>query len=224
MLDQSIPPGCGLSENIQVGSRQYQPQRKDCGHNCWPSTVPKCCWCSDLRPILDGDVYPCYVDGEGWMNNEARDAGYCPVCNPRNYEIWEKKIEMERIKKAEQRQEQERKLKEDERVKEEDRSRAASQQVSMRFIDFVYSNGDMYSGEMECGVPHGHGVMNYATGEVYSGHWLDGRHHGKGNKNWGDGIAYTGHWKDNMMHGEGHYVMADGTEVIGVFFEDEFVE
>ena len=42
----------------------YLPELKICGHNCCPSSVPKCCACSDLRPVLETASYPCYVDGE----------------------------------------------------------------------------------------------------------------------------------------------------------------
>ena len=33
-----------------------------------------------------------YSDGKGWVNEANRNDGYCPICNPKNYEAWEKKL------------------------------------------------------------------------------------------------------------------------------------
>lgn len=60
------------------------------------------------------------------MNNEKRDAGYCPVCNPKNYEVWERRLAVEREQKEEKRRVQARKEQEAAKVKEEDRKRAAA--------------------------------------------------------------------------------------------------
>lgn len=101
-------------------------ERKSCGHDCYPSSTSKCCPCSDLRPMLDGDVYPCYTDGVGWMSTGSRDAGYCPICNPKSYGAWKQRIQREREEKiALKLKEAERK--DSERVREEeDKFRAAS--------------------------------------------------------------------------------------------------
>lgn len=72
---------------------------KQCGHECFPSSTRGCCTCLDLRPFLDGDLYPCYEDGFGWRNNQPRNAGYCPVCNPKSYDTWETKIRIQREEK-----------------------------------------------------------------------------------------------------------------------------
>ena len=75
--------------------------------------------------MLQGDLYPRYVDGEGWVNDETRDAGYCPICNPKNYEAWEKRIAVEKERKEALKKKLAEKEEEDLRVKELDRSRAA---------------------------------------------------------------------------------------------------
>jgi hypothetical protein len=74
-------------------------QLKNCGHFCYPSSTLNCCACMDNRPILDGNLYPVYIDSIGWCNEGARNDGYCPVCNPKNYETWERKIEEQRREK-----------------------------------------------------------------------------------------------------------------------------
>ena len=68
----------------QVNNYAYARERKpQCGHDCYPSSTPACCACSDTRPDLGGDFYPTYTDGEGWTNTGKRDDHYCPVCCPR---------------------------------------------------------------------------------------------------------------------------------------------
>jgi hypothetical protein len=79
-----------------------------------------------MRPVLEGDVYPCYVDGEGWRSTDARDAGYCPVCNPKNYEEWERRIRVERERKRGARAEREQREAEAAVRSEQDRRRAAA--------------------------------------------------------------------------------------------------
>ena len=39
-----------------------------------------CCACEDIRPVLEEDAYPMYMDGIGWTNKASRRAGYCPFC------------------------------------------------------------------------------------------------------------------------------------------------
>ena len=85
-----------------------------------------CCACADIRPLLEGDVYPCYVDGVGWQNTDARDSGYCPICNPKNYEVWERKILLERERKAVLKEEQAVQMRAALLVMEDDRVRAAA--------------------------------------------------------------------------------------------------
>lgn len=78
-----------------------EKEQKKCGHFCYPSTTPDCCSCMDLRPQLKGDLYPIYVDGKGWSDEGMRNHGYCPVCNPKNYDVWEERLRCQREKKVE---------------------------------------------------------------------------------------------------------------------------
>lgn len=153
----------------------------------------------DQRPILSGNLYPIYVDGVGWRDDGARDEGYCPVCNPKNYSAWEKKIEETRREKEaaalKLHEEAEKKAAE----AEEDRQRAAQAQQER----FEYSNGDVYVGDMENGLPHGVGKMEYSDGSFYDGSWVHGQHDGKGVKNWCDGIEVSGAMNVIAMYEEG---------------------
>lgn len=50
----------------------------------------------DLRPYLEDSTYPIYIDGRGWINEGFRDHFYCPVCNPKNFDEWEKMLRAQR--------------------------------------------------------------------------------------------------------------------------------
>jgi hypothetical protein len=63
-------------------------EMKQCSHYCYPSSTPRCCACMDEREVLVGSTYPSYTDGKGWTNEGARDDGYCPVCNTKNFQRW----------------------------------------------------------------------------------------------------------------------------------------
>ena len=78
-----------------------EKELKKCGHFCYPSTTPDCCSCMDLRPQLDGDLYPIYVDGKGWSDEGTRNHGYCPVCNPKNYNAWVERLRLQCEQKLE---------------------------------------------------------------------------------------------------------------------------
>ena len=195
---------------------------KECGHDCYPSSTLNCCSCSDLRPFLEGDMYPMYIDGEGWKNEASRNAFYCHICNPKNYLRWEKIIcqerEMNLIKKLDydnqniQRQ----------ALLNEDRLRV-SKVAAVNEIPFQYSNGDIYQGSMVDGLRRGYGTLNYFDGSTYVGNWVNDQKCGYGHMNWGDGIQYVGEWRDDMMNGYGTYTMSDGTIIEGNFMNDEKV-
>lgn len=198
-------------------------ETKKCGHLCYPSSVPMCCACSDLRPVLEGNAYPAYVDGEGWTDNATRDAYYCHVCNPTNYSSWAAKIEHERRAKLIE----EARLQEEQRQRDEDlkrdRERAAAMETNKK-VEFTYSDGSVYVGQMTDGFRQGDGHMTFDDGSTYDGHWISDKMEGYGVRNWLDGIEYKGEWKNDMMEGRGTYTLQDGSVIEGLFSEDTFIE
>ena len=218
---------------------QYTIQRemKSCGHMCYPSNLAGCCACEDIRPVLPGNTYTKYVDGRGYVDEGARDDGYCPVCNDKNYEMWMKKMRKELEEKAAKQLRDKLAQQAGDAAALEDQARAAANAAST-VQRFTYSNGDVYEGHFDsAGERCGWGKMVYADDPnsdrmetsytTYEGEWLHGKHHGQGTKEWGDGITYVGTFKANQMHGHGRYTLVDescGEDVMeGTFANDEFV-
>ena len=200
-------------------------ETKQCGHLCWPSSTPKCCSCMDERAVLEGNSYPSYIDGLGWADAGARDDGYCPVCNTKNYDKWMREMAAKLAVKAAQDEELRLANEAEALATEADKVRAAeATQVGASSSKFVYSNGDEYEGDFKDGERSGHGRMLYADGSIYDGQWAYGEPEGQGTKTWVDGIEYTGEWRGGMMHGQGRYTMSDGYVMQGIFQNDEFVE
>ena len=207
--------------------RDDHRELKTCGHYCYPSKLLKCCACEDLRPISASGFYESYVDGEGWTNKAARDDGYCPVCNTKNYDKW-----MARIKEQTEKKKMEDEKKEAEELKkkllaEEDRRKNDTGDNQVRHnVNVKYSNGDVYVGDIVKGQPHGLGRMDYADNDddilYYDGNWKNGKHEGVGKKVWIDDMWYDGEWKNGMMHGHGVFHVNDVDIMEGRFEEDVF--
>ena len=50
--------------------------------------------------------------------------------------------------------------------------------------DFMWPNGDVYSGQYINGRRNGLGDMFYGDGDVYKGAWRNGQYHGQGQYQW----------------------------------------
>ena len=173
--------------------------------------------------MLVGNTYLVYRDGRGDVAEGARDDGYCPVCNTKNFEKWQAKTTQQLADKAEQDRLAAGEVEERHKTAREDQARAAAQ-VETDTVSFTYSSGDNYQGEMINGQRSGFGKMSYGDGACYEGQWVSDLHEGQGTKWWEDGIEYVGAWKAGLMHGQGRYTMTDGYVMEGLFQNDEFVE
>jgi hypothetical protein len=196
-------------------------ERKSCHHYCYPSNLSKCCACEDLRPVT-ADGYECYVDGLGYTTTGARDDGYCPICNTKNYDKFMKRVQKEmEIKRLE---DEEKNRLETEQAATAETDRAKNSDTTSGRVE--YSNGDVYIGQLSNGNPDGKGRMDYADNDnnilFYEGQWTHGKHHGHGYKQWMDNVRYEGEWSNGMMHGEGIYHMNEVDILNGRFDEDEF--
>lgn len=78
----------------------------------------------------------------------------------------------------------------------------------------VFSNGDVYEGDIVDGKPHGNGTCTYKNGDVYEGEWEDGRRNGFGTMKCtcdnGYVYQYRGAWVDDEQHGYGTVTGANG--------------
>ena len=50
------------------------------------------------------------------------------------------------------------------------------------------------------------GTIRYPNGNVYTGQLKDGKPHGQGTNRWLNGDRYTGRWRNGLEHGRGTYV------------------
>lgn len=99
----------------------------------------------------------------------------------------------------------------------------------------AYEDGSKYTGTLQDGLRHGHGVRECSTGS-YDGQWEADQQHGRGKQIWNDGrtyegtfklgkfdgsgkmvwhtqkgmLVYEGEYKDDLKHGSGKFSWEDG--------------
>ncbi|CAI8606730.1 unnamed protein product [Vicia faba] len=99
------------------------------------------------------------------------------------------------------------------RDKKEERNKLTSTLVV--FEVRVYSNGDVYEGEMKGGKCSGSGVYYYSMSGRYEGDWVDGKYDGFGVETWSKGSRYKGQYRDGFRHGFGVYRFYTGDVYAG---------
>jgi hypothetical protein len=208
--------------NHQVPGLPHR-EKKSCDHYCYPSSLKKCCSCEDLRPLsLSECGYDTYVDGQGWTTTAARDDGYCPVCNTKNYDKWMTRVRA--VEEHKRQQDEQQQLAQKQQLEMEEHDRLVVKNKSHGRVE--YSNGNVYHGDLLEGRPHGAGRMDYADNDddilSYEGEWVEGKHQGKGKKVWMDHVWYQGNWYEGMMHGQGVYQLNEVDVMKGRFQEDVF--
>ncbi len=100
---------------------------------------------------------------------------------------------------------------------------AASLQAAEQTI--TYSNGDVYTGEIKNGWPHGRGRMKYSNGREYSGEWFENVRQGYGEQTWTKSpkyISYQGHWAKDLPQGTGTLSFHSGQVYTGDFHQAKF--
>jgi hypothetical protein len=71
---------------------------------------------------------------------------------------------------------------------------------------FTLPNGDIYTGPMKGGKPHGKGIVVSTDASIYKryeGEFVDGKRQGKGTQSYQDGSIYEGDWEKDQEHGQG---------------------
>ena len=91
------------------------------------------------------------------------------------------------------------------------------------FGKFIFSNGDMYSGEVQNGMANGEGVYLWKQSNTkYDGTFINNRPNGKVKVTYDNGDLYVGEMKDGTMHGEGTFTKSDGTIQKGTWVDGEY--
>jgi hypothetical protein len=107
-----------------------------------------------------------------------------------------------------------------------------------------YTNGDIYSGLLENGMPNGRGVMKYKNGDIYEGTFIkgipkgrkeikseegtyfgevtDNKQNGYGDMTYKSGDKYIGEFKNGYKSGQGIFTYADGSKYTGEFKNNNF--
>ncbi|KAL1339154.1 hypothetical protein AAHE18_U013400 [Arachis hypogaea] len=86
---------------------------------------------------------------------------------------------------------------------------------STGFREQVFSNGDVYQGEIRKGKCWGSGVYYYSMSGRYEGDWVDGKYEGFGVETWARGSRYKGQFKMGLRHGFGVYRFYTGDVYAG---------
>nr|QBK89434.1 MAG: MORN repeat protein [Mimivirus LCMiAC02] len=84
------------------------------------------------------------------------------------------------------------------------------QSIKYKIVRIVFSNGDVYKGELVNKLINGKGTYTWHTGNVYKGQWKDSKRYGKGKMIYSNGDIYEGWWKNDKKHGNGKYTYYNG--------------
>ena len=95
--------------------------------------------------------------------------------------------------------------------------------IEVCFIVFCrYSNGDIYQGNFQDGLRHGHGIFHSSIGNLFIGEWQNDRRHGYGiMEERVRGEKYMGKWENNCRHGNGMVITMGGLYYEGVFVQNK---
>lgn len=72
-------------------------------------------------------------------------------------------------------------------------------------------DGNLYTGGLKNGLPHGTGTRYLKEGGKYEGEWIDGLYDGYGTLVLANGDIYVGTFSKGFMHGEGKMFYLDGS-------------
>lgn len=90
-------------------------------------------------------------------------------------------------------------------------------EISERFNEKVFANGDFYLGNFKGMLPHGEGKYSWSDGTIYEGFWEEGKMTGKGQITWSSGATYEGDFSGNYLHGFGNFTGPDGSVYRGAW-------
>ena len=86
-----------------------------------------------------------------------------------------------------------------------------------------FANKDVYEGEYKNGSRWGSGVMTYANNDIYEGMWVNDIITGHGSMTYCSGGTYEGSFRNNQKHGRGTWT-EEGLKYSVVFKENQLIE
>ena len=90
-------------------------------------------------------------------------------------------------------------------------------------VEYRYSNGDLYVGEVHGQSFNGKGKMFWkSTGNTYEGDWVYDYRSGKGRFTWANGNYYEGDFVSDKRTGKGKFVWTNGCYYEGDFVDGNF--
>ncbi len=81
----------------------------------------------------------------------------------------------------------------------------------------IYPDGTSYTGQFKNDLYEGNGKLLFADGTNYEGAFAEGKYHGFGTIIYSDGSSYTGAFENGEMHGNGVMTYYDGSKYEGSF-------
>ena len=72
----------------------------------------------------------------------------------------------------------------------------------------LWPNGARYDGQFRNNQANGDGTFRFPNGGVYEGQWKSDRAHGHGSYRHFDQASYDGQWRNDKQHGEGCWTLA----------------
>lgn len=78
-------------------------------------------------------------------------------------------------------------------------------------------DGNLYSGDLKNGLPHGQGTRYLKNGGKYEGEWIDGAYEGQGTLVLPNGNIYVGTFSKGFIHGQGKMFYPDASYYEGHF-------
>ncbi|KAJ8442228.1 hypothetical protein Cgig2_005168 [Carnegiea gigantea] len=100
-------------------------------------------------------------------------------------------------------------------------SSVASGAGTLKSVEWVLPNGDLYAGTFLGNAPYGAGKYLWADGCMYEGGWRRGKASGKGQFSWPSGATYEGEFKGGRMDGFGTFIGTDGDTYRGFWVADK---
>eukprot|EP00434_Breviolum_minutum_P006548 symbB.v1.2.005781.t1/scaffold289.1/size287290/26 len=79
----------------------------------------------------------------------------------------------------------------------------------------LWPNGARYDGQFRNNQANGDGTFRFPNGGVYEGQWKSDRAHGHGSYRHFDQASYDGQWRNDKQHGEGVELWPDGARFEG---------